>query len=158
MKQEIKNKTCRDPECEQEFTPRKSTDKFCSWKCASKNTKPIARTPIKPPTEKPKRKRIQRIKPMSDKMKREVAKYHRDRLVFLGKPENKICPVTNQPTTDVHHKKGRVGYADEFARENDISLLHDQRFWLAVSRSGHRWIEEHPIEAKERGWSFDRLT
>ena len=31
------------------------------------------------------------------------------RTEFLGKKENQICPITGKPTTDIHHKKGRVG-------------------------------------------------
>lgn len=60
--------------------------------------------------------------------------------------KGKICPVTKKPATECHHKKGRIG-----------KLLLDTRYWLAVSREGHKWIEEHPIEAKEKGWSLSRL-
>jgi len=85
------------------------------------------------------------------------AKYTVKKIVFMAKPENKICPVTNQPTTDIHHKMGRVGFADEWARINNIPLLLDERFWLAVSREGHRQIEENPEWAKENGYSLNRL-
>lgn len=73
--------------------------------------------------------------------------YNADVKVFLGKPENRICPVTGQQTNQVHHKKGRIG-----------SLLLDQRYWLAVSPEGHRQIENNPIWAKEKGYSLDRLS
>lgn len=157
MKQEIKPKECKNPGCGKTFTPRNSFDKFCSWPCAKPHVKPIQRKPIDP--AKTTRTRIKRkpIKTMSTKMKSELAKYQKSKLEFMAKPANKLCPVNSQPTTDVHHKMGRVGFADQFARDNDISLLHDQRFWLAVSRTGHRWIEENPVQAKERGWSMNRL-
>lgn len=58
---------------------------------------------------------------------------------------------------DVHHKKGRVGYADEWAREQGITLLLDERFWLPVSREGHTKIELNPTWAKEKGYSLNRL-
>jgi len=85
------------------------------------------------------------------------AKYTVQKIVFMGKPENKICPVTHQPTTDIHHKMGRVGFADSWARINNIPLLLDERFWLAVSREGHRQIEENVLWAKENGYSLNRL-
>lgn len=42
---------------------------------------------------------------------------------------------------EVHHMRGRRG-----------DLLRDRRFWLAVSKQGHRWIHSHPAEARARGW------
>ncbi|QQU04200.1 hypothetical protein [Myroides odoratus] len=87
------------------------------------------------------------IKPISDKRKTEIQQYTILRKEFLSDPKNQICPITKQPTTDVHHKKGRVG-----------SLFLDTRYWLAVSREGHRIIEENPEWAKENGYSLNRLN
>ena len=42
---------------------------------------------------------------------------------------------------EVHHTRGRAG-----------TLLTDERHWIAVSKLGHRWIHEHPAEARARGW------
>lgn len=42
---------------------------------------------------------------------------------------------------EVHHKRGRRG-----------SLLTDERFWMPVSKQGHRFIHEHPDEARKHGW------
>jgi hypothetical protein len=66
------------------------------------------------------------------------------RVKFLS--ENKICPITGTPTTDIHHKKGRVG-----------SLFLDVRYWIALSRKGHKYVEEHPKWAKQNGYSLKRL-
>jgi len=112
------------------------------------------------PKHKPnlKLKSFKPIPKVSAKRKIENLKYSALRVEFLGKKENKICPITKQPTTELHHKMGRVGFADEWARLNNISLLIDVRYFLAVSRNGHRWIEENPAEAKEMGYSADRLT
>lgn len=94
---------------------------------------------------------------VSKKRAIENARYTVAKIQFMSKPENKICPVTGQPTTDIHHKSGRVGFADQWARINNIPLLLDTRFWLAVSRDGHRQIEENPTWAKELGYSLIRL-
>jgi hypothetical protein len=71
------------------------------------------------------------------------------------------CPIKGTPIdydSDVHHKKGRVGYADKWARDLDISLLIDVRYFLAVSRPGHIWIETHPQLSKKLGYSINRTS
>lgn len=86
------------------------------------------------------------IPKFSDKRKVENLKYLAQRIVFLGKKENQICPITKTPTTDVHHKKGRTG-----------SLYLDETYWVALSREGHKFVEENPEWAKENGYSLNRL-
>lgn len=71
---------------------------------------------------------------------------------------NKVCAVfPDQKATTIHHKKGKVGYADDWAREHDIPLWLDERFWLAVSMDGHTKIENNPEWAKENNFSLNRL-
>lgn len=132
----VKQKRCKDLGCDNYFTPYKSTDKYCSRECFNKNKTPNLqlKSIYKP------------IKKVSDKRKIENAKYLLLRIEFLGKPENKKCPITGKPTTDVHHMKGRIG-----------SLLLDTRYWVALSREGHKFVEENPEWAKENGYSLNRL-
>ena len=87
------------------------------------------------------------IPKVSEKRKIENLKYSVLRTEFLGKKENQICPITKQPTTDIHHKKGRVG-----------SLFLDTQYWIALSREGHKFVEENPEWAKENGYSLNRLS
>ena len=87
------------------------------------------------------------IPKVSEKRKIENLKYSVLRIEFLGKPENKVCPITKQPTTDIHHKKGRLG-----------SLFLDTKHWIALSREGHKLVEENPEWAKENGYSLNRLS
>lgn len=143
----VKNKICKSKGCEVEFTPFVSFQKYCSWGCAQDNAKVPEKRNFKPIPKK------------SAKRKKEDIEYLKKRAVFLNKEENKKCPVfPNLYTTDVHHKKGRIGFADEQARLEGISLYLDERFWLAVSRKGHKKIEENPAWAKENGYSIDRLA
>lgn len=128
--------------CNQKFVPKVFLQKFCEdQECISAkleyqaNKMSGAKKPQKP------------IKKVSDKRSVENLQYSADRIVFLGKPENKICPITKKPTTDVHHKKGRVG-----------SLFLDQRYWVALSREGHKYVEENPEWAKTNGFSLNRLS
>ena len=48
--------------------------------------------------------------------------------------------------TDVHHKKGRGTH------HLDVST------WLPVCRSCHMWIEVHPLEASELGFSKSKIN
>ena len=84
------------------------------------------------------------IKRAGKTMTQKLALYSQKKKEFMI---GKICPIyPNLPVEDIHHKKGRDG-----------DLLLDERYWLAVSRKGHIWIELHPIEAKEKGYSLSRL-
>ena len=97
---------------------------------------------IKPKeTKKPKP-----IPKISKKREKESREYTIKRLKFLAQPENHRCPVTGERATEIHHKAGRTG-----------SLYLDENNWLAVSRNGHRKIEENPEWAKENGYSLNRL-
>lgn len=43
--------------------------------------------------------------------------------------------------SEIHHRNGRVG-----------KLLRCQKYWMAVSKQGHRWIHANIREAREHGW------
>jgi len=66
------------------------------------------------------------------------------------------CPIKYNLT--VHHQMGRIGFADEWARENEQPLLIDKRYWIPLCLEAHRYIEEHPKWACENGYSFLRVT
>lgn len=148
MKTEVKFKKCADKDCENEFKPYLSTQKYCSYSCTHKNKKSPANRIKKP------------IPGVSDKMKKLLYQYGKIRKQFLSLPENQICPVTGQKATTVHHMAGRgkESFADDLARKTETPLLIDTRFFLAVSMEGHRKIEENPNWAKEMGYSLDRLS
>lgn len=141
-----KPKICSIEGCENEFTPFKTTDKYCSWDCAKLESKP---------------KKRKRIKPVSIKQEDLNRRYSKKRSQFMQGliQNNKIdCPIFNHLViTDVHHMKGRKGYADEWAIKNDIPLILDVRFWIGVSRQGHNKIENNPEWARENGYSLNRL-
>jgi hypothetical protein len=88
------------------------------------------------------------IAPRSQKRSKEERLYQAKRVLFLA--EHTMCkarlPNCTHYATDVHHMAGRIG-----------GLLLDVTKWLAVCRSCHEWIERHPSEAKERGFSLNRL-
>lgn len=91
--------------------------------------------------EKAKKKQI---RPRSKKRAKEEAQYEIIKPIFL---EGKFCPITGEPATQVHHKKGRIG-----------KLLCDIRFFLAVSDTGHKKIEANPEWAYSMGYSLLRTA
>lgn len=96
------------------------------------------------PKSEPKQKsKPKKIKPLSDKRAAQNKEYLALIKVFL---EGKRCPITGEKATEVHHMKGRIG-----------DLLTDVKYFLAVSKEGHRRIEENPEWAKEMGYSLNRL-
>ena len=96
---------------------------------------------------KRKLKWLQRNKPipkMSKKRKRENAIYLDLRLIFLHK--HPWCAVfPDKRSKDIHHIRGRAG-----------TLFLDTRYWLAVSREGHHYIDNHPEESRSKGWLCQR--
>ena len=90
------------------------------------------------------------IAPRSPKRQKQESKYNREARPF--KEDNPHCKAgipgkCTGMTTDVHHMAGRVG-----------EMLLYQPYWLPVCRACHDWIEAHPIEAKELGYSMSKTN
>ncbi len=76
-------------------------------------------------------KKPKAIPKFSAKRKKENPKYTIERLRFLAQPGNQRCFIEgcNSRADTIEHTMGRKGYADQWARDNNISLLLDVRFW-----------------------------
>jgi hypothetical protein len=137
--QKRKNKTCADAQCSNEFSPYNSLQKYCSYQCTVKNQK-----------QKPK-KQIKRISKFSPKRKKENALYLKKRILFLEKPENKICFIDNceRTSTTIEHRMGREGYADDWARQNGITLYLDERYWAGCCFDHNLQLENDPELSKK---------
>ena len=79
----------------------------------------------------------------SKKRKKQEAEYSQRRKHFLS---GKRCQRCGCKATTVHHSKGRIGV-----------LLNDVSCWIALCFPCHEWVERNPQEAKEKGFSKDRL-
>jgi hypothetical protein len=89
---------------------------------------------------------VKEIRKVSPKMAKALVQYTKKKKVWI---KGKMCIVyPHLPATTVHHAKGR----------SSIELLLDETYWKPASLEGHIWIENHPKEAKERGFSLDRLA
>jgi len=85
-----------------------------------------------------------KIRKVSKKQSASLREYKKVREVYLIANPN--CERCGNEATDIHHKKGRIG--------ND--LINDNYF-MAVCRPCHTWIENNPKEAKQIGYSLNRL-
>ena len=117
-------KECRNENCDIHFLPFKTTDAFCSAKCMFEH---------KSSRKSNETKRITPVRKVSKKREKESAQYRIRRLNFLAQPGNQRCQINgsncSKKATTIEHSKGRQGFADEFAREINISLYLDERFW-----------------------------
>lgn len=113
--------------------------------CASHSRlqrKQLQDKPIKQPTP---------IKPISDAKLPLTLEYHRIKDEWL---KGKTCALKHE-VSDIkcwgrikpHHKKGRLG-----------DNLLDTETWLPVCQNHHSYIERHPTESYEKGWSELRLS
>ena len=84
------------------------------------------------------------IRKVSKKHSANLREYKKLRDKFMS--ENTECTRCGNEATDCHHKKGKIG--------ND---LLDVRYFLALCRQCHSWVEQHPKESKELGYSLNRL-
>lgn len=115
----------RCPFCKISFKPKYFLQKIC----LSEECKKAQKATVKP---KP-------IQKLSGKRKKEMFQYLKLRQEFLP---GKICPVTNEPATEIHHSYSGKDRAKHFL-ETDT--------WIGVTRKGHEWIHAHPKEARELG-------
>jgi hypothetical protein len=114
--------------------------------CGAEQRK-AARASLKTKEKKP-------IRKVSEKREFELIDYNREAKKFLiGK---NCVHFKKQKATEVHHMIGRIGYADDWARERHITLLMDKRFWLPVSHDAHELITNNTQWAIDAGYSFKR--
>ena len=107
----------------------------------------------------PKRTPLRRPRAATSKHAAELRLYRQDALEFVAEAiaAGGHCPVVSAITqlrngykyghpisdklNEVHHARGRLG-----------PLLRDKRFWIAVSKQGHRWIHSNIHWARHFGW------
>jgi hypothetical protein len=58
----------------------------------------------------------------------------------------------------LHHKAGREGYVDEYARQHDIPALIDERYFMNLCQVIHDWATENSKQAIEEGISVSRTS
>jgi hypothetical protein len=141
LKIKIYQRKCANKKCKVKFIPKFNNHVACSKSCEIiiKKHKQVSNNLLKRP-----------ISHFSQKRMILERTYKLLRLIFLA--VNNKCAVNGTKANYIHHIQGRRGFYDAWAREKNIHLIVDVRFWLPVSMNGHRWIHEHIIEAKEKGF------
>ena len=76
--------------------------------------------------------------------------YEKVRIQVLSEAKFK-CFIENckNVANSVEHRMGRKGYADEWARENDIPLLIDKRYLAACCNYHNLELENNPELSKQ---------
>jgi hypothetical protein len=90
------------------------------------------------------------INRVSDKKKQKDVEYSKLRKLYLESHpfcEANLPGICTAEATDIHHKSGKIG--DDYL---------DVTNFISLCRACHVWVENHPIEAKELGFSKNRLT
>lgn len=139
-------KKCR--QCSSEFEPiYSSLEIFCSKLCSILYKREKDKIKLKTPLTVAKKPIAKR----SAKRKKEERSYSTDRKEFLQRPKNRFCFIEGcgRQATTVEHRRGRVGYADEWARENNLPLLLDKRYWAACCWSHNLKLENDPELSKK---------
>jgi hypothetical protein len=115
---------------------------------------------VKTMTKPEKLKRLRKaIRPVSKRKQAVTAEYREKARAFVKDAiaRGETCPVVaaieelregfryghqiSAKLNEVHHTRGRAG-----------GLLCDERFWIALSKQGHRWVHENIEESRKRGW------
>ncbi len=138
-----KPKTCQ---CGTEFLPYNTIQKFCSANCQFKFGKKIN---IKLKSLNPEKKRYA-IPKVSEKRKALNPLYASVRIEVLVEANFKcfIDGCINVANT-CEHTMGRKGFADQWARDNDIPLLIDKRYLKACCLHHNGELENNPELSKE---------
>lgn len=112
-------------------------------KCPCNECKKPAKLTLKKIYKPPKKESKKRIV--------EKAKYSVMRIEFLNKPENQICFIDgcNKKANTIEHIAGRKGFYDDWAKENNISLYLDVRFWRPCCLDHNLELENNPELSKK---------
>ena len=133
--------------CHKETILWKANPKACKQCWLQYKASETSSQPKQYNVSKTKESPLKRIKSVSTKKLAELKEYRIVRDGYLA--SNKICehPECKNLSEDLHHAKGRVG-----------NLLTDVRYFKALCRRCHRWVEDNPEQAKALGLSLSRLS
>lgn len=139
--------------CREKFQPRYFLDKFCGEDSCKEAENKYKEDKLKEKQKKPNLQlsKMKPIKKVSDKRALENIIYKSERIKFLQLPENKNCFIEgcNSEANTIEHIMGRKGFADEYARENNISLYLDKRFWKPCCLKHNLELENNPELSKK---------
>ena len=150
--QELKYKTCKNPDCENTFPQYTSFKKYCSYSCEKKCEPPKKETYRDPNKKKPDRRFSKDIKPIQtpkvitrewfeslripDQKRVAASQEAKVRLLILNRlKRNRAKDVTGRLITEVHHCwhkniGGSLPYWYYFQKENLIPVSRETHYSL----------------------------
>lgn len=92
-----------------------------------------------------------KINKVSNKQASFLRIYVKIRKEFLSRPENQKCFIKGctRKANTIEHRAGRKGFADKWARMNDIPLLIDERFFAPCCLQHNQELEKNSKLSKE---------
>jgi len=141
----FKLKICADKDCNTEFKQYNSLIKYCSPSCMNKNRKSNnlqLKSIYKP------------IKNYSDKRVELNKVYEKVRIEVLSEAKF-VCFIDGckNVANTVEHLMKRKGFADDWAKENNIPLLIDKRYLRACCLVHNGQLETDPELSKKYQYS-----
>jgi len=137
-------------ECKEKFVPTVFLQKHCP-KCKGAEKKYQSDKLSKSKKPKP-------IPKVSEKRKIDNIIYASERIKFLMMKENKICFIDGclKEATTIEHSAGRLGFYDDWARDNNISLYIDKRFWKPCCLAHNLELENNSELSKK--YQLSKIT
>jgi len=141
----FKSKVCADKDCNNEFKQYNSLQKYCSPVCTNKNRKVDIKLKS---LYKPAKKYV--IPKVSEKRKALLPIYEKVRIEVLSEAKF-VCFVDGckNVANTCEHQKGRKGFADQWAIDNNVPLLIDKRFLKPCCNYHNFEFERNPELAKK---------
>jgi hypothetical protein len=130
--------------CKEKFEPKRFLEKHCS------NCKTAEKEYQSEKMAKTERKKPKSIAKVSDKRKAVNKIYETVRIEVLSEAKFKcfIDGCENVANT-IEHTAGRIGFYDDWARDNNIPLVIDKRFLKACCLHHNGELENNPELSKE---------
>lgn len=123
---------CKNPSCQKYFIQHNSLQRYCSHACQTSH-----------------KGKAKKINPVSKKRKEDNEIYSEMRKQFLEKFPICFIDGCGQYADTIEHTRGRAGYADQWARDNDITLYLDIRYWAPCCLKHNLELETNPELSKK---------
>jgi hypothetical protein len=132
--------------CREKFEPRYFLQKFCQ-EAGCKIEEAKYQSEKLSQAEKPKNKPISKV---SQKRKAINKIYETVRIEVLSEAKFKcFIEGCNNVANTIEHTAGRLGFYDDWARDNNISLIIDKRFLKACCFTHNGELENNPELSKK---------
>lgn len=141
-----KLKVCGDKDCDKTFKQYNSLQKYCSPSCQNKNRN--VNLKLKP---------LYKIPKVSEKRKVVNKVYETVRIEVLTEAKfNCFIDGCNNVANTVEHTAGRLGFYDDWARDNNMPLVIDKRFLKACCLHHNGELENNP--ELSRKYQLSKIT